>query len=414
MAAHYRTLSLLLLIQISLAVPHHNPRKEEEHEAWQVQLGGDAGGASLPSVPGILAINTWPWTGATAGAFAQLVAGRSAVDAVEAGCTVCERAQCDGTVGFGGSPDSEGEVTQDALMMDGRSFDVGAVGGLRRVKNAIGVARAVMEHTAHSLLVGDKASRFAAMAGFPLEDLNTSRSDGMHARWTAGHCQPNFFRGFPDEQSSCPPYLLPPTIDPSHPPATRESSDAGTERAAAAGGGGMLDAPSEDGIISGVGAGVEGGRVRLPTSFWVGRDSHDTIGMIARDKAGSFAAGTSSNGANHKVAGRVGDAAIAGAGAYADNSGGAAAATGDGDIMMRFLPSFQAVSLMREGVPPARACEKAMRPIIKAFPTFIGAMICVSKDGRIGAAGYGWTFSYSFQNASMPSPIVVVVPPMNR
>ncbi|KAJ1491768.1 asparaginase-domain-containing protein [Baffinella frigidus] len=382
MAAHYRTLSLLLLIQISLAVPHHNPRKEEEHEAWQVQLGGDAGGASLPSVPGILAINTWPWTGATAGAFAQLVAGRSAVDAVEAGCTVCERAQCDGTVGFGGSPDSEGEVTQDALMMDGRSFDVGAVGGLRRVKNAIGVARAVMEHTAHSLLVGDKASRFAAMAGFPLEDLNTSRSDGMHARWTAGHCQPNFFRGFPDEQSSCPPYLLPPTIDPSHPPATRESSDAGTERAAAAGGGGMLDAPSEDGIISGVGAGVEAPPPPPPTSFW--------------------------------VAGRVGDAAIAGAGAYADNSGGAAAATGDGDIMMRFLPSFQAVSLMREGVPPARACEKAMRPIIKAFPTFIGAMICVSKDGRIGAAGYGWTFSYSFQNASMPSPIVVVVPPMNR
>jgi len=37
-----------------------------------------------------------------------------------------------------GSPDSEGEVTQDALMMDGRSIDVGAVGGLRRVKNAIG------------------------------------------------------------------------------------------------------------------------------------------------------------------------------------------------------------------------------------------------------------------------------------
>ena len=37
---------------------------------------------------------------------------------------------------------------------------------------------------------------------------------------------------------------------------------------------------------------------------------------------------------------RVGDSPIAGAGAYADNEAGGAAATGDGDIMMRFLPSY--------------------------------------------------------------------------
>ena len=35
---------------------------------------------------------------------------------------------------------------------------------------------------------------------------------------------------------------------------------------------------------------------------------------------------------------RVGDSPIVGSGAYADNEGGAAAATGDGDLMMRFLP----------------------------------------------------------------------------
>lgn len=33
-------------------------------------------------------------------------------------------------------------------------MEVGAVGDLRRVKNAVGVARAVMEHTQHTLLVG--------------------------------------------------------------------------------------------------------------------------------------------------------------------------------------------------------------------------------------------------------------------
>lgn len=37
---------------------------------------------------------------------------------------------------------------------------------------------------------------------------------------------------------------------------------------------------------------------------------------------------------------RVGDSPIIGAGAYADSSAGAAAATGDGDIMMRFLPRW--------------------------------------------------------------------------
>lgn len=44
---------------------------------------------------------------------------KSALDAIEAGCSVCENEQCDGTVGFGGSPDEDGETTLDALLMDG-------------------------------------------------------------------------------------------------------------------------------------------------------------------------------------------------------------------------------------------------------------------------------------------------------
>jgi len=35
------------------------------------------------------------------------------------------------------------------------SHDVGAVGCLKNVKNAIGVARAVMDHSSHTLLVGN-------------------------------------------------------------------------------------------------------------------------------------------------------------------------------------------------------------------------------------------------------------------
>lgn len=67
-------------------------------------------------------------------------------------------------------------------------------------------------------------------------------------------------------------------------------------------------------------------------------NNHDTIAMIAIDIQGKIAAGTSTNGLRHKIPGRVGDSPIPGAGAYADQEVGAAAATGDGDIMMRFLP----------------------------------------------------------------------------
>lgn len=48
-----------------------------------------------------------------------LVKGGSALDAVESGCSQCEVDQCDGTVGYGGSPDENGETTLDAMIMDG-------------------------------------------------------------------------------------------------------------------------------------------------------------------------------------------------------------------------------------------------------------------------------------------------------
>lgn len=35
------------------------------------------------------------------------------------GASTCERLQCDGTVGYGGSPDERGETTLDAMIIDG-------------------------------------------------------------------------------------------------------------------------------------------------------------------------------------------------------------------------------------------------------------------------------------------------------
>lgn len=52
-------------------------------------------------------------------AWDTLSEGGSALDAVQVGATTCEELQCDRTVGFGGSPDENGETTLDAMIMDG-------------------------------------------------------------------------------------------------------------------------------------------------------------------------------------------------------------------------------------------------------------------------------------------------------
>ena len=74
-----------------------------------------------------VAINTWPWPNATLRAWEVLTKESPSstnstrrLDAITEGCTVCEAQQCDGSVGYGGSPDESGETTLDALIMDGR------------------------------------------------------------------------------------------------------------------------------------------------------------------------------------------------------------------------------------------------------------------------------------------------------
>ena len=73
-------------------------------------------------------------------------------------------------------------------------MDVGGVGCLRNVKNAISVARHVLENTAHSLIVGDLATDFALRMGYANESLETYKSKAMWENWRANNCQPNFWK----------------------------------------------------------------------------------------------------------------------------------------------------------------------------------------------------------------------------
>uniref|UniRef100_A0AC34FC53 N(4)-(Beta-N-acetylglucosaminyl)-L-asparaginase n=1 Tax=Panagrolaimus sp. ES5 TaxID=591445 RepID=A0AC34FC53_9BILA len=129
------------------------------------------------------------------------------------------------------------------------------------------------------------------------------------------------------------------------------------------------------------------------------KNSHDTIGMIIIDKNKDVSVGTSTNGARNKIAGRVGDSALPGAGGYVDNLVGGASATGDGDIMMRFLPSFLAVEKMRSGASPKKAAEIAIMRIKEHYPNFFGAVVCGNIKGEHGAACNGMPiFQYTAGN----------------
>ncbi|XP_017066587.1 putative N(4)-(beta-N-acetylglucosaminyl)-L-asparaginase GG24090 [Drosophila eugracilis] len=304
-------------------------------------------GELLPMV-----INTWNFTASNMLAWRILKQSKGGLrqtrNAVVEGCSKCEKLQCDRTVGYGGSPDESGETTLDAMVMDGGTMDVGAVAGLRRIKDAIKVARHVLEHTQHTMLVGDAASAFANAMGFESESLITPESKDMWLQWMAENCQPNFWWNVhPDPKVSCGPYKPRPT------PLTRWKED------------------------------------RARNEYEIGRKNHDTIGMIAIDVESNIHAGTSTNGARHKIPGRVGDSPIPGAGAYADNEVGAAVATGDGDVMMRFLPSLLAVEAMRVGKPPAEAAAVGIRRMIKHHKDFMGAVIAVDRLGNYAAACYG-------------------------
>jgi N4-(beta-N-acetylglucosaminyl)-L-asparaginase len=309
-----------------------------------------------------LVVNTWGFTTATNKAWDFISNGFSSLDAVEQGCAQCEVDQCDGTVGYGGSPDENGETTLDAMIMDGATMKTGAVGSLRRVKSAISVARYVKDYTMLSLLVGDLATQFALQMGFPEESLSTNSSQKNYNDWKSGNCQPNYWVNvLPNPKKSCGPY---------HP----------------------------------IFKSIDNRQKRF--------EGHDTISMVVVDKDGNFASGSSSNGLSHKVAGRVGDAPIAGAGSYADNDIGGCGATGDGDVMMRFLPCFYALQLMEMGTPPKTAAENAIKKIIKHEPAFTGAIFVVNKNGEIGAAGHNWVFTYSYINNITRTVQVVSVPPI--
>lgn len=112
--------------------------------------------------------------------------GGSALDAVQAAVVALED-DPQFNAGTGATLNMNGTVELDAAIMEGVTRRAGAVGAVRRIRNPIRLARAVLEDAQHVLLVAEGALEFAVGSGIVLcrdEDLIVDR---QRQRWQQRH-----------------------------------------------------------------------------------------------------------------------------------------------------------------------------------------------------------------------------------
>ena len=291
--------------------------------------------AAAPGTPRV--VSSGNGIRATAKAMDVLRAGGDPLDAVIAGVNIVEDDPDDMSVGYGGLPNEDGVVELDSSVMYGPTHSAGAVAALRNIKNPSKVARLVMERTDHVLIVGEGALRFAKAHGLKEEDLLTEKSRAAWLRWKETMSdRDNWF-----------------------PPKTES----------------------------------------LPEDLRSVMSTHGTINCIAIDAAGRLAGVTTTSGLSWKIAGRVGDSPIIGAGLYVDNEIGAAGSTGRGEANLQTCASFRIVDAMGRGKSPEQACLEACQAVVaktklvprlcddQGRPNFGLDFYALNKKGEFGAAG---------------------------
>jgi N4-(beta-N-acetylglucosaminyl)-L-asparaginase len=244
-------------------------------------------------------------------AWQRIAKGEDVLESLIAGVNIVELDPTEMYVGYGGLPNADGVVQLDSCCMHGPLKRAGGVAALEGVRTPSKVAKAVLDHTDHHLLVGAGAQHFARNMGFAIEaDLNTERSRAKWLEWKR-------------------------RIDPGHYLDPRKRVQAGEAASQSMVREGLLDRNRRFGTINCDGVSAKG----------------EVCGV------------TTTSGLAFKIPGRVGDSPILGAGLWVDDEVGAAGSTGRGEANLYNLSSRMIVEELRRGGSAKDAGLEALRRV---------------------------------------------------
>ena len=282
------------------------------------------------------------------GGMGVLKSGGDTLDAALAVVTKVEDDPNDDSVGYGGLPNEDGVVELDASVMHGPSRRCGAVASIQKIKNPSLVAKVVMEKTNHVMIVGNGAQKFAEDEGFTPMNLLTERSRIAWLAWKAS-TSPNWRPGL--------------------------DSPEWKEKLAM-----LLDTPEKRAWREHIEQVVQ-----YPIT--------GTINCLAVSANGEVSGTTTTSGLSWKIAGRVGDSPLIGAGLFVDGEVGGAGSTGRGEENIKISGGHTIVEAMRRGASPTDACLEALHRVARNYKPFPDRLklfhiqfYAVNKNGEYGAS----------------------------
>jgi len=215
----------------------------------------------------------------------------------------------------------EGKNELDASLMIGNTMQAGAVAGVTRIKNPILAAKAVLQNSAHVMMVGKGAEEFAQTRGLEIVDPSYFKTE---ERW-------NSLQKVLEKDKE--------KMELDH--------DAKTQ-------------------------------AYVPFNFV--DEKFGTVGAVALDNKGHISAGTSTGGMTNKRFGRVGDSPIIGAGTYANSEVGVSS-TGWGEYFIKAVAAYDVAALMNY---KKLSSKKAGEEVIKKIGDLggDGRMIILDKNGQ--------------------------------
>jgi L-asparaginase / beta-aspartyl-peptidase len=330
-----------VLLMVSATAASAQPR-------WAIVVHGGAGVIERKDLsPEQEAAYRQAMTRVTEAGAQVLERGGSALDAIQ---TTIELLEDDPlfNAGRGAVFTAEGRNEHDASIMDGKTLAAGAVAGVSTIRHPIALARAVMEHSPHVMLIGSGAEGFAKARGVEQVDPSYFFTE---RRWRSLE---NFAKA-------------------NNLPVPAKPKGAGAPDAA-------------QGLAHDEG-------------------KHGTVGVVALDSQGNVAAGTSTGGTTGKRWGRVGDSPIIGAGTFASNASCAVSATGTGEYFIRLTVAREVCALVEhKGLSLQAAADEVVQKKLTALGGD-GGIIAVAPDGQIA-----WSFNTSGMyraRAAAGQPVIV-------